>query len=352
MAEEALRLTDDYLRHLQRIRDNYKKFSSDPENAEPMFHISFPVNREYTIRETLYDPRKMLKNIFTNIRAHIEVMDDFLPAVRVEFGTGQTAHAFGCELFEPENSPPCAKTHVLNTIEEAADLPEPALDAGWFKRLYAFTEYFREHTPEEIPVQTPDLQGPFNNAHLIRGNDILVDFYDNPEAVKVLLQKITSCMSALQNNLRNVCNEAGGFFHDWGAAWKGGARISNCSLHMISTEFYREFIRDFDRQYLESAGGGRIHYCGTHDNRLFEEFFSIPGMSGVDYDGVYHNFWDLAGRTPPHIALLQYTTAEQVQRLLAGDWPAKRNIIIQTSAPSAEAAKELLARLRQSVPVK
>ena len=39
----------------------------------------------------------------------------------------------------------------------------------------------------------------------------------------------------------------------------------------------------------------------------------------------------------------------QIERLLEGDWPKKRNIIVMTEAPTIESAKELLRKLRLSV---
>jgi hypothetical protein len=38
------------------------------------------------------------------------------------------------------------------------------------------------------------------------------------------------------------------------------------------------------------------------------------------------------------------------RRLVAGDWPKKRNIIIETTAGDVETGKELLGTLKGSIP--
>ena len=38
------------------------------------------------------------------------------------------------------------------------------------------------------------------------------------------------------------------------------------------------------------------------------------------------------------------------ERLVAGDWPLKRNIVLHVSAPSEDEGREMLEKLRKSVP--
>ena len=97
-------------------------------------------------------------------------------------------------------------------------------------------------------------------------------------------------------------------------------------------------------------GAGRIHYCGTHDNGLMDSFFEMPNMTGIDFDGKYHDLWDLCERAPENVTLLVYATGDTRKRLLSGDWPKKRNIIIQSYVSSIEDGKALYARLRDSMP--
>lgn len=167
-------------------------------------------------------------------------------------------------------------------------------------------------------MQHPDIQSPFNNANLIRGKDILTDFCDEPAAVEHLLDVITDYTISVVKNINNVIDADDGWFCDWGGAyWKGAARISNCSNDMIG-----EFLRN-------------------------------PEITGLDIDAGLHDLWSLADKSPEKLVLVFQNYGKpfpQLQRLLSGDWPRKRKIILYTDVDTIDEGKDLLVRLRNSIP--
>ncbi len=344
-----LKINDTQRRHTEENLAEYKRFSTSPEAVHPKVIVNVPNGNAYTTPELIADKALMLKNGLDTIQTHIDIGDDYIPQVRVEFGTGQVSHAYGCDMYIAQHSPVCAQGHVLSDIEEIDALENPSLTAGWFGKCYEFTEFFMENKPSIVGMQLPDFQSPFNNAHLIRGNDILLDFYDSPDKLRLLLQKVTDYMVTMTDHYRKLTHMEEGFFCDWGVVWKGSARLSNCSLHMISTAFYNEFVKDFDRDYLDRIGGGRIHYCGEHDDGLFDSFFSIPNSYGVDYDSNLHDLWNISAKAPSQVALLQYGSQEQIDRLLKGERPEKNNFIISAYAKSIEEGRILYQQLKAAL---
>jgi len=354
MLKNYLRIDDKNLARFDELYRDYKRMYEDPDNCSPKFIIRTPVKLSSTVRERVEDPIAMLKAELDILRSHIEIGDDRVPSVRVQFGTAQVAAAFGCRMHVFENSLPAAGNHVVKSIEDIYKLRKPALDSGWYGKLKEFTEIFKENLPPGVHIQHPDIQSPFNNAYMIRGNDIFLDFYDDADAVGYLLDVVTDYMIELVPYLKNMISDDREWFFDWGAMWKGAARISNCSLHMISPEFYTKHILPRDKKLLKAIGGGRIHYCGTSD-KVMDQMFKIDDLTGFDYDANHHNLWDICDKIPKNITLLQWgdpPEAQQstVERLLKGDWPKKRNIIIEAQAGSIEEGRELLKRLRASVP--
>ncbi len=343
-----LKLEDSAYRLIETNIAILKRFS-DHDSAEPMVIISTPAKSTYTTPALIDSPELMLKAALDGIKSHIDCGDDYIPQMRVEFGTGQVAHAYGCGLFIPEHSPVCAKGHVLDSAEAIVSLEEPSLDAGLFGKAYSFTEYFMSEKPSIVGLQIPDLQSPFNNAHLIRGNDILFDFYDEPELLELLLKKLTNYQVKLTDHYRRLTFMEDGYFYDWGTLWKGSARLSDCSLHMISTEFYNTFVKKYDIMYLNNIKGGRIHYCGDHDDGLIDSMCDIEGNSGLDLDSTKHDLWEIATRMPKDKALLMSLTPEMADRILDGDIPAKRNLILWASAPDAEQGRILYQRLKEKL---
>jgi len=333
----------------ERLYARYRLLYEDPANAWPMFIVNTPVAEQPTWEERLADPLVMLRAELDNLRGHLEIEDDRVPTARVQFGTAQVAAAFGCKLTIPTNSLPAAASHPLASARDVYSMEMPKLEAGWYGKLAEWTEVYRDNLPEGVHIQHPDIQSPFNNAHLVRGNDILTDFFDDPDAVCALLDLIADYTIKLVPWLKKMISDDPDWFFDWGAMWKGVARISNCSMHMISPEFYRRFVLPRDIRLMRAIGGGRVHYCGTA-GEVIRAFFENPEISGLDYDSQYHDLWELSAVAPERLTLLCPTPRDSatMHRLLAGDWPAKRNIILTTNADSVKDGRELLARLRRS----
>jgi len=342
-------------KQLERFKDIYRRYRmmyEDPDNCLPMFIIEVPVENLPTWEERLADPIVMLKAEMDILRPHLELEDDCVPTVRVEFGAAQVAVAFGCEMHILPNNLPGVKRPVLKEAKDVYKMEKPSLDAGWYGKLKEYTRVFLENLPEGIHIQHPDIQSPFNSAHLIRGNDIFIDFYDEPGALDALLDLITDYMIDLVPHLKSMISTDREWFFDWGAMWKGTARISNCSTHMISPDQYKHHVMPRDMRLLKTIGGGRMHYCGT-SGEVINEFFKVPYITGLDYDADHHDLFSLSERAPKHVTLLHSywgtNSDETIQRLLKGDWPKKRDIIVQVHVFSLEEGDQVLKNLHKSV---
>lgn len=345
-------LSDCQHSHIEQLEKKHRLLFEDPQNAEPIVIVCTPVEQKYTVKERTADPEKMLESQLDAVRSHLLVGDDCLPSVRVELGTGLIASAYGCEIHERDDSLPCVKGPILSSAEDAANLPHPALHADWMKRLAEYTAYFRQSVPDFVHMQLPDIHGVLDNAYLLRGSELFLDFFDEPEAVAQFFDRLTDYIVEASREISRISGSKDGFFCDCGVLWKGCAEIAGCCMHMISTEFYQEFVRKYDQRFMDEVGGGRIHYCGSHDSGIFDSLFALNNMAGIDYPGTYHDLWDLSLRAPSRVTLMQYMTEEQINRLLTGDWPEKRNLVLYTSAASVEEGRDLYLRLKQSIPVR
>jgi len=339
-----------------RFEDIYARYRSlydNPDGCYPMIIVHTPVPSMPSWEERLADPMVMLRTELDALRPHLEIGDDRVPTVRVQFGTAQVAAAFGCKIVVPENNLPAAGSHVLAEAVDVHELAIPSLDSGWYGKLTEWTELWQENLPEGVHIQHPDIQSAFNSAHLIRGNDILTDFYDHPDEVGVLLDKVTDFMIEITRHTKSMISHDQDWFFDWGSMWKGVARISNCSMQMISLEFYCEHVLPRDTRFFEAIGGGRMHYCGITDS-VIDEFFKVPSVTGLDVDTTRHDFFALCERAPLRSVLTPTgafgSRSDIIQRLLRGDWPAKRNIIVPVAAASIEEGQRLLERLRGTIP--
>lgn len=351
--ERPLMLTDADRARFEELYARYRILHDAPESCRPMIIISAPVEGIPTWEERLADPMVMLQAELDALRPHLEIGDDRVPTVRVQFGTGQIAAAFGCSIHQPENNLPAAGGPVMSHAADVHQLPVPSLDAGWYGKLSLWTEIWKQHLPEGVHIQHPDIQSAFNSAHLIRGNDILTDFYDHPDDLELLLDKVTDFMIAITRHTKAAISDDTEWFFDWGALWKGTARISNCSMQMISPAFYRDHVLPRDKRFFETVNGGRVHYCGI-TGEVIDDYFRIPAIAGLDVDCKLHDFYALCDRAPNQVVMMPTGpfSAEStvVNRLLAGDWPKKRNIVIAVRAETVASGKQLLKQLREAMP--
>jgi len=350
--QSSLPIGQKELDHFEAVYAGYRKLHEKPDSCRPMLKINTPVPMP-TWEEKLADPLVMLQSELDKIRPHLVIGDDTVPSVRVQFGTAQIAAAFGCDLFYPQNNLPAAGSHVLEDLDNIEDLQIPELKAGLFDKLYEWTDIWKQQLPPGVQIQIFDVQSAFNSAHLIRGNEILIDFYDDPDAVQTLLDKVTEFMLKVTRYYKPLISDDTEFFLDWGSMWKGTARISNCSMQMISPEFYEQHVLPKDVRYLEEIGGGRMHYCGI-TARVIDKFFEIPCLSGFDFDTTRHDFFEVCEKAPEQVVLTPTGAfgkdSPEIKRMLAGDWPSKRNLVIPVSVDSVEEGIQLLHQLKRSMP--
>lgn len=341
------------LARFQDVDARYRLLHADPEHCTPLIIVNTPVHGLPTWEERLADPLVMLRAELDTLRPHLEIGDDRVPTVRVQFGTAQVAAAFGCRMHLPENNLPAAGDHVLSAAADVHNLQVPALTAGWYGKLAEWTAIWKHHLPPGVQIQHPDIQSAFNSAHLILGNDIFTDFYDCPDEVGLLLDKVTDFMLAITPHLKAMISNDPVWFYDWGALWKGATRISNCSMQMISPQLYREHVLPRDIRFFDAIGGGRMHYCGI-TGAVIDTFFQVPAITGLDVDCNFHDFFAVCDRAPHGVVVMPTgafgADSPELQRLLAGDWPRKRNIVIPVWVGSVAAGKQVLNQLRAAMP--
>jgi len=197
-----------------------------------------------------------------------------LNPIRAQFGLGvgpgTIPACFGVEL-DAEKGHAVASTKTLDQFL-AEGAPDPA-KAGLMPALRERIERIRASAPPWIRIGLPDMQGPFNIAHAVLGNAALVDPYDRPEDFHRAMSLITDLYLAA---------------HELLEAWIGPERlppfrarrrIAECSVNLVSPDFYREFILPHDRRIAERWGSVAIHPCsGPH---VFRE--TLQGLPNVSY---------------------------------------------------------------------
>ncbi len=115
-------------------------------------------------------------------------------SVSPDFTAYAEGTVLGVELEFQDYHAPSPKGHVIKTREQMAALrvPEDYRNAGLVPRMIEFYEYMKAHAPEDVTVGFGlGTEGVFTTAVVLRGNDLFLDIYDEPELAHQFLQTVT-----------------------------------------------------------------------------------------------------------------------------------------------------------------
>lgn len=117
-------------------------------------------------------------------------------------------------------------------------------------------------------------QGVLNNAFHIRGQDIFLDIYDEPDFVHVFFSEICEVMIRLAKMVQARQRESGFYINQFS--------VSNCTVNMISPEMYREFVFPYDQRIALSFERFGVHTCNWDVTPYIEAFKDLPNLGYLD----------------------------------------------------------------------
>jgi hypothetical protein len=318
--------------------------------------------RPVPVAETLRDPEKMLYNELvhawtTSIWHQHEVGDDLPFTLRANFGTGVVSSLFGAPIEQVENNPPWVRRfETWEAFRGVLERDPLDFSQGLGPRVVETYEAYAAILARYPSLRgvarlvLPDLQGPMDNAELLRGSGLFTDFYERPEETENLLGLLAAAQVGFAKRLKPLLNDGPeGYSHQHGSMLKGHILLRNDSAIMLSAKMYRERVAPHDARVLREMGGGGIHSCGNFAH-LAEAFLDVKGVESLDLGQPEMNdipaLYRLAA--PRKVALLRIqfpAKAMAAPRELARLYPTGMTLLHH--APSLAAARELVAAYRR-----
>lgn len=251
---------------------NYEKTARIPLSVEYPADQQFP---KYPFSEVFRSPEKMLYNelvsIGNNVWNSVRLRDDYPLQIRPNYGIGLIASLFGAEIRVDEDRMPWVM-HIESEERFRKVISHGIPDirgglAGKIRETYeVFQELLRPYPKcaQAIRLTQPDMQGPFCNLQMIRGEETFYDLYDDPEMVHEALDVITDTMIAFQRSLPALNDRAGSHAHYILFGIFGGGFLLKLDTEtaMISEDMYEEFCMPYNKRILDAVGGGSVHFCG------------------------------------------------------------------------------------------
>ena len=186
------------------------------------------------------------------------------PKPLITFGMVMLPSIFGCEIVYDDGALPWAMPLNLSE-DEVMKLRVPDIFNSYpMTDVIKQIDYLKDKYGKVVgDVNTTGIQ---NLALKIRGDQLYVDFFENPELCHHLLEICTECVIQL-------------FKFNYKTTGTGAVDVTpmcdpklfvfpNCTAEQISLETYKNFVLEYDNQVADACHPVGIHHCGSVDEVL------------------------------------------------------------------------------------
>jgi len=190
----------------------------------------------------------------------LKMLNPVTPMFGLGMGPGTLVTGFGIPLDPKAQNCPAFNKSLDQILAEPP--PDPTT-SGMFPALRAQIDLIKQHTPPTFKIGLPDMQGPFNLVHNTIGNEAFTAPYDDETKFHAIMERMTTYWIASRKNLFSWIGE------ERISPTERAARICECSVNLVSPEFYTRFVLEHDRRIAEAFGLLHIHPCsGPHVFRV------------------------------------------------------------------------------------
>jgi len=235
-------------------------------NGTPYPHATFSLGRFPDIEQgegkpaappPLKSPEQRLLEYLQEAVQPVKMLNPIIPVRGLGKGTGTLAASFGIYLNPELEFTPDGYRPLAEVLQE--DMPD-AETSGILQEMRDDIEVTKALTPSWLKIKLPDMQGPFNIAHMILGDDAFMAPHIEPDKWKKFMKIITEFSIAVHRTLTRWIGTERLYTHP-----NNYHRIAECSVNMVSKEFYLDHILEYDQCLVDYYGEVAIHPCsGPH----------------------------------------------------------------------------------------
>jgi len=202
-------------------------------------------------------PEQRLLEFLEGAAKPIQMLNPASPVRGLGKGTGTLAASFGIHLEPSLGSTPKGSRAIDDVLAEGMPDPERS---GILPEMREDIGVTRGLAPDWIKIGLPDMQGAFNLAHMILGDDAFVAPLAEPAKWDAFMDLLVDFFLAVHETLTRWIGperscESPAQCH----------RIAECSVNMVSEDFYLEHILRYDLRIAEYYGEVALHPCsGPH----------------------------------------------------------------------------------------
>jgi hypothetical protein len=289
-------LDEEHVRRTERLHLDAMAYRPVPRLPLTLIYTPDDVE-QFPYEEAFDDPEKMLYNELvrtvggTSTYTSILLKDDFPPHIRSNHGIGILCSLFGARCRIINDNMPWVEHMELGEIRKAVTKGVPDLTQALGKRVLDTHHFYLEKLKGYpicfrcVRITQPDLQSPFDIAHLLMGNDVFLDVVDEPDLVHELLAVVTDTYIAFRKKVDPLLTDRAGdgavYLH--GCLFGGKVLLKDdTAMVNLSAEMHRAFSKAYNDRILEAFGGGSMHYCGPSRAWAHDAVGSL-WLRGINY---------------------------------------------------------------------
>jgi uroporphyrinogen-III decarboxylase len=122
-----------------------------------------------------------------------------------------------------------------------------------------------------------------NVALDLRGQQLFLDYYDNPKLVHHLFEVIARTIFLVADYVRSRTGTSSITLNRIVASIDPRLNLhSNCSVQMISRSTYEEYLLPYETWLAERLWPYGIHHCGDNLEHVIEAYARVPHLAYVD----------------------------------------------------------------------
>ena len=230
----------------------------DPAERKPLHTDDSGKSAEERLRDNLM-----------SMLAPMRLNNPIAPYVVVGVGPGSLIPSFGAELDPALDYTP--RGHKTADEIIAAGVPDPE-KSGMMPRFLEDIDAIIAYTPEFFKIEKPDMQGPFNIAHAVLGDDAFILPYTEPEKFRDVMRIITEFYIRADSLFQERIGKQRRI-----AFPRHRNILAECSCNLVSEDFYLEFVLEHDLEICKHYGETSIHPCsGPHV--FYETIRNLPDV--------------------------------------------------------------------------
>lgn len=208
---------------------------------------------------------------------------DAVPSIRANLGTGIMLSCLGLEQEIFPDKMPWLHQHM--TKEQISKLePDDFYIRGSFAKGMEMMQYFLDTVGGYLPIYVMDTQGPFDLAHLLMGDDLFVEMYDDPQFVHHLMNICTEGDIKAHRWMKELIGEPLTSLHHSCSIYSDsfGIRICEDTTALLSPDLIDEFAMPYTRRLASEFGGAWVHYCG-YNEALTDAILACPEVKALNF---------------------------------------------------------------------